>query len=118
MLVIDWDEVMLAPKERDFIFIRKPHAEAFFHGYANAEIDWSILTYYLWERVVQDLIYNADNVCFRDDWAEETRALVAQTFHESLQPGANNLRAALEASAHLATVGEDGTPGGRVGRTR
>lgn len=61
----------------------------------------SLLTYYLWERVVQDLIYLARNVCFRDDWTEETRAQVAQTFHESLEPGASNLRAAREASAHL-----------------
>jgi len=102
VFVIDWDEVMLAPKERDFIFIRKPYAEAFFQGYADAEIDWSLLTYYLWERVVQDLMYLAHNVCFRDDWAEETRAQVAQTFHESLESG-SNLRAAREASAHLAS---------------
>jgi spectinomycin phosphotransferase len=101
VFVIDWDEVMLATKERDFIFIRKPYAEAFFQGYGNAEIDWSLLTYYLWERVVQDLIYNAHNVCFRDDWAEETRAQVAKTFHESLEPGGSNLRAASEASAHI-----------------
>ncbi|HEU5376908.1 MAG TPA: aminoglycoside phosphotransferase family protein [Ktedonobacteraceae bacterium] len=101
VFVIDWDEVMLAPKERDFIFIRKPHTEAFFQGYANAETDWSLLTYYLWERVVQDMIYDAHSVCFRDDWTEETRAQVAQMFHESLGPGGNNLRAASEASAHL-----------------
>jgi spectinomycin phosphotransferase len=101
VFVIDWDEVMLAPKERDFIFIREPHAEAFFQGYTNAEVDWSLLTYYLWERVVQDLMYLAHNVCFRDDWTEETRVQVAQTFHESLESG-SNLRAAREASAHLA----------------
>ncbi|WP_220197510.1 phosphotransferase enzyme family protein [Ktedonospora formicarum] len=101
VFVIDWDEVMLAPKERDFIFIREPHAGAFFQGYANAEIDWSLLTYYLWERVTQDVIYLAQNVCFRDDWTEETRAQVTQTFHDSLKPDANNLRAASEASARL-----------------
>ncbi|HEU5379894.1 MAG TPA: aminoglycoside phosphotransferase family protein [Ktedonobacteraceae bacterium] len=100
--VIDWDEVMLAPRERDFIFIREPHAPAFFQGYGETEIDWSLLAYYLWERVVQDLIYYAQNVCFRDDWAEETRAQVAQMFHENLAPGGSNLRAAFEASAHLA----------------
>jgi spectinomycin phosphotransferase len=99
--VIDWDEVMLAPKERDFIFIRKPYAEAFFQGYGDAEVDWSLLTYYLWERVVQDWIYDAQNVCFRDDWEEETRTQVAQTFHDSLS-GGGNLHAALEASSHLA----------------
>jgi hypothetical protein len=41
----------------------------------------SLLTYDLWERLVQDLIYLAHNVCFRDDWAEETMAQVAQAFH-------------------------------------
>lgn len=102
VFVIDWDEVMLAPKERDFIFIRQPHAEAFFQGYADAEIDWSLLSYYLWERVVQDVIYDAQHVCFREDWTEETREQVAQMFHESLGPGGNNLRAAFEAHAHLA----------------
>ena len=29
VFVIDWDEVMLAPKERDFIFIREPQAAAY-----------------------------------------------------------------------------------------
>lgn len=103
VFVIDWDEVMMAPKERDFIFLRKPHAEAFFQGYANTEIDWSLLTYYLWERVVQDLVYLAHNVCFRDDWTEKTRAQAVQTFHESLESG-SNLRAASEASAYLASL--------------
>jgi spectinomycin phosphotransferase len=104
VFVIDWDEVMLAPKERDFIFLRKPHAEAFFQGYTDTEVDWSLLTYYLWERVVQDVIYDAHNVCFRDDWTEETRAQVAQMFHESLGPGGGNLRAASETSAYLASL--------------
>ena len=104
VFVIDWDEVMLAPKERDFIFLREPHAEAFFQGYTGAEVDWRLLTYYLWERVVQDLLYLAHNVCFRDDWTEETRVQVAQTFHESLGPAGSNLRAASLASAYLASL--------------
>lgn len=102
VFVIDWDEVMLAPKERDFIFIREPHVEAFFQGYGDAEIDWNLLSYYLWERVIQDVIYNAQNVCFREDWTEETRIQVTQVFHESLEPRESNLQAAFEASAHLA----------------
>ena len=67
VFVIDWDEVMLAPKERDFIFIRTPQADAFWEGYGQREIDWRALTYYLWERVVQDLIECTQDVCFRDD---------------------------------------------------
>lgn len=101
VFVIDWDDVMLAPKERDFIFIRQPQAKAFFQGYGAAEIDWMLLSYYLWERVMQDVIYIAQNVYSRHDWAEETRAEVAQGFHEYLTEGSSNLTAAYEASAHL-----------------
>src|SRR5262249_371046 len=77
VFVIDWDEVMLALKERDFIFVRGPQADAFFQGYGQAEIDWVALTYYRWERVVQDLIEDTQHVCFRDDLAEETKAYIA-----------------------------------------
>jgi len=101
VFVIDWDEVMLAPKERDFIFVRQPQADAFWEGYGHREIDWIALTYYLWERVVQDLIECAGQVCFRDDWAEETRADVAQLFHEYVAEGGNNIAATYAAAAHL-----------------
>jgi spectinomycin phosphotransferase len=99
--VIDWDEVMLAPKERDFIFVREPQAEAFWEGYGQAEIDWIALTYYHWERVVQDVIACAQDVCFRDDLGDETRADVAQLFHEILAEDQSNIDAAYAAAAHL-----------------
>ncbi len=99
VFVIDWDEVMLAPKERDFIFIRAPQADAFWEGYGQREIDWIALTYYLWERVVQDLIECTQDVCFRDDLGEETRADAVQMFDENLE--GSNLDAAYAAEAHL-----------------
>ena len=100
VFIIDWDEVMLAPKERDFIFVREPHAEAFWEGYEPKEIDWTVLTYYRWERVVQDLIEYAGHVCFRDDRTEDTKADLAQSFHQNLADG-SNLRAAYAAADHL-----------------
>lgn len=99
--VIDWDEVMLAPRERDFIFIRKPYAAAFWEGYGTSELDWELLAYYLWERVVQDIIEDTKNGCLRDDLSQESRAEIARGFAESLIPNGNNLAAAYEASAHL-----------------
>ena len=102
VFVIDWDEVMLAPKERDFIFIREPQADAFWEGYGQKEIDWMLLSYYLWERVVQDVIEEAQNVCFKDDLAEETKADIARSFHESLSARGQNLAAAYQASSRLA----------------
>ncbi len=102
VFVIDWNEVMLAPKERDYIFIREPQAGAFWEGYGRRDIDWVLLAYYLWERVVQDLIEDTQNVCFKDDLAEETKMDIAQSFHASLVQGGNNIAAAYQASARLA----------------
>ena len=50
------------------------------------------LTYSLWERVVQDLIECAQNVCFKDDWGEEARADAAQLFHELLEGSTSTIR--------------------------
>jgi spectinomycin phosphotransferase len=100
VFVIDWDEVMQAPKERDFIFIREPQADAFWTGYGQRAIDWTALTYFRWERVVQDLIEEAQQVVFRDDVGEETKAMAAQRFAATFAAG-NNADAANAASAHL-----------------
>jgi spectinomycin phosphotransferase len=101
--VLDWDEVMLAPKERDFIFIREPQARAFWEGYgsrASEEIDWIALTYFRWERVIQDLIEEAQQVLVRDDVGEDTKATAAQRFATAFAAG-NNVDAAYAAAAHL-----------------
>jgi spectinomycin phosphotransferase len=103
VFVIDWDEVMLAPKERDFIFIREPQADAFWEGYGKPEIHWLLLSYYLWERIIQDVIVNAQDVCFRDDLGEETKADIAKLFQDYMLDGENEVAAAYEASAHLTT---------------
>jgi spectinomycin phosphotransferase len=106
VFVLDWDEVMLAPRERDFIFIREPHAQAFWEGYgwqaheANAAIDWTALTYFRWERVIQDLIEEAQQVLFRGDVGEDAQALAAQRFAATFAPG-SNVEAAFAAAAHL-----------------
>ena len=100
VFVIDWDEVMLAPKERDFIFVREPHADAFFQGYGQREIDWVALTYYLWERIVQDLIEDARDACLREDRDEEIKADAAQMFHDLLTER-SDIDAAFAAAGHL-----------------
>jgi spectinomycin phosphotransferase len=103
VFVIDWDEVMLAPKERDFIFVRQPQANVFWEGYGQTQIDWVALTYFLWERVVQDLMECARNVWFRDEWGEETRGEAARLFQEILEGRSSTIDAAYQASAHLPT---------------
>jgi len=63
--IVDWDEPIMAPKERDLMFIgggvanvwNNPHEEDFFYkGYGKTNIDWIILAYYRHERIVQDIV--------------------------------------------------------------
>ncbi len=62
--IVDWDEPIMAPKERDLMFIgggvgnvwNKPHEEKLFYkGYGETEIDSTILAYYRHERIVEDI---------------------------------------------------------------
>jgi len=101
VFVIDWNDVMLAPKERDFIFVTEMQAHAFWEGYGQREIDWIALTYYLWERVVQDVIECAKDVFFNDDLGEETRADVVRLFDDILMGHSSTVNAAHAAVAHL-----------------
>ncbi len=108
VFIIDWDDVMLAPKERDFLFVGEARAAGsvrrdlapFFQGYGPAEIDWVALTYYLWERAVQDLIECAEQVFFRDDLEEETKAEAVRLFRANLSEG-GGVEVAREAAAYL-----------------
>jgi len=111
VFVIDWDDVMLAPKERDFLFIGETRANGsalqvtapFFQGYGQAEIDWIALTYYLWERLIQDVIAFAEEVFSRPDLEETTMADSARWFHAILSEEGNKAEQALAAAAHLPT---------------
>ena len=101
VFVIDWDDVMLAPKERDFIFVRESGADAFWEGYGHPQIDWIALTYYRCERVVQDVIACADDMFFKDGLGEETRSDIASLFHEILLGKTSTINDVYAAAAHL-----------------
>jgi len=62
--IVDWDDPIMAPKERDLMFIgggvanvwNKPHEEALFYkGYGKTEVNMTLLTYYRHERIVEDI---------------------------------------------------------------
>lgn len=62
--IVDWDNPILAPKERDLMFIgsgideiwkSKRDEAVFYECYGKAEINLSALAYYRYERVIQDL---------------------------------------------------------------
>ena len=61
--IVDWDDPIMAPKERDLMFIggvanvwNKPHEEEFFYkGYGVTEVNVAMLAYYRHERIVEDI---------------------------------------------------------------
>ena len=64
LYIVDWDSPLLAPKERDLMFIgggidniweTKREEAAFYEGYGKTEVNLSALAYYRYERVIQDL---------------------------------------------------------------
>lgn len=64
LYIVDWDDPILAPKERDIMFIgggvgnvwNKPHEEElFYRGYGQTEMDRTLLAYYRYERIVEDI---------------------------------------------------------------
>jgi spectinomycin phosphotransferase len=101
VFVIDWDDVMLAPRERDFIFLKERETAAFWEGYGRLQIDWVALTYYRWERVLQDLISCAEELFYRDSPGEETEAEIARLFHEVLLGDTSTIHSARASATHL-----------------
>jgi len=64
IFIVDWDEPIMAPKERDLMFVgggvanvwNKLHEEkSFYRGYGRTEINSTILAYYRHERIVEDI---------------------------------------------------------------
>lgn len=62
--IVDWDDPIMAPKERDLMFIgggvtnvwNKPHeTKHFYQGYGATEVNSTILAYYRHERIVEDI---------------------------------------------------------------
>jgi spectinomycin phosphotransferase len=64
LAIVDWDEPILAPKERDLMFIgggvggiwnNDREATWFYQGYGQTAIDLVALSYYRYERIVADI---------------------------------------------------------------
>jgi spectinomycin phosphotransferase len=62
--IVDWDDPIIAPKERDLMFIgggvanvwNKPQEEELFYkGYGKTKVNMTLLAYYRHERVVEDI---------------------------------------------------------------
>ena len=69
--IVDWDDPIIAPKERDLMFIgggvanvwNKLHEkELFYKGYGKSEVNMELLAYYRHERVLEDIAVYAQQL--------------------------------------------------------
>lgn len=86
LYVVDWDTLILAPKERDLMFIgagisdsgRSPIEEEklFYQGYAQADISQAAIAYYRYERIIEDMTVYCEQIFLSDDVGEDRQKSV------------------------------------------
>jgi spectinomycin phosphotransferase len=79
--IVDWDNPILAPKERDLMFIggglggawRTPQEEEslFYMGYGQTEIEPIALAYYRYERIIQDIAIYCEQLLLSDEGGDD-----------------------------------------------
>ena len=80
---MDWDTLILAPKERDLMFIGgaignsgySPQEEEnlFFQGYGRTDIDQTAMAYFRYERIVEDIAVECEQILSANDGGEDRR---------------------------------------------
>jgi len=94
--IVDWDEAILAPRERDLMFVvggighglvRPGDTDRFFQGYGRVGIDPGLLAYYRTAWAVQDIAAYGEQVLMMPTLGEETRRAAVDGFVDLFEPG-------------------------------
>jgi spectinomycin phosphotransferase len=95
LFVVDWDTLMLAPRERDLMFVGggiggvwdSAREEArFYQGYGATEIDREALAYYRYERIVEDIAAYCQELLLTDAGGAD-RAQSLRFVASNFEPG-------------------------------
>lgn len=91
---MDWDTLLLAPKERDLMFVgggvggvwpREHEVEWSYQGYGQSDINLTALTYYRYERIVQDIGETCEGLLAMNGGVEE-RVVMLKQFGRQFEP--------------------------------
>jgi spectinomycin phosphotransferase len=95
LYIVDWDNPILAPKERDLMFVgggqfgttHTPQGEEtlFYRGYGRTQIDPVALAYYRYERIIQDIAVECEQI-FLANGGGEDREQAFQYLTSNFQP--------------------------------
>ncbi len=94
--IVDWDETLLAPRERDLMFLNSgidgpgPDAQeraCFDEGYGPAAVNPLLIAYYRFDWLMQDLNAFAEWVLIHDDLGAETKAHAIQLIKRPVRAG-------------------------------
>lgn len=92
--IVDWDDPVMAPRERDLMFIgggvnnvwNKPHEEeCFYKGYGKTEVNRTLLAYYRFERIVEDIAVYAQELLF-PTLGDQNRQKLYEEFISQFEP--------------------------------
>ena len=93
--IVDWDEAILAPKERDLMFViggidrrlvRPADTEQFLEGYGEAPINQRLLAYYRIAWAVQDIAAFGEEALMMPELGEEARRDAVSGFKGLFHP--------------------------------
>jgi spectinomycin phosphotransferase len=95
LYIVDWDTLILAPKERDLMFVGSgidnvwPSAREqalFYQGYGATEIDPTALAYYRFERIVEDIAAYCEQILLTDQGGQDREEGLRQLANQ-FEPG-------------------------------
>ena len=90
--IVDWDEAVIAPVERDLMFFlldgqERAFEEAFFAGYGDCAVNWLALAYYKYDWVVQEFADYGARVFLANDLGAADLQASLREFKRLFQPG-------------------------------
>jgi spectinomycin phosphotransferase len=94
--IVDWDEAVVAPRERDLMFViggiglglvRPSDTASFLQGYGEAPVDGRLLTYYRVAWAVQDIAAYGEQALMDPGAGEDNRRAAVEGFMSLFEPG-------------------------------
>ena len=93
LYIVDWDNPIFAPKERDLLLIGgnagwndARQVDLFYQGYGETEVDGMALAYYRHERIIQDIAAFCEQLFLTDEGGED-REQSYEYFTGQFSPG-------------------------------